>query len=615
MQENPFQLGLTFQEENVVFRVDIPNGRDCALRLYDSLKNTILREYQLLDEHRVGNVYSITIPEAELIGDGYRYVSWDREFIDPYAKRLLGREKFGEQIDLENLYAALENREFDWEQDQPLQLDYQDLLLYKLHVRGYTMHQSSGVKSKGSYRGIVEKIPYLKELGVNAILLMPCVEFNEILNQENFVYGRPKHRIDYRSTEQEQVKLNFWGYTGDAYYFAPKASYASDPRNCIQEMKEMVKQLHRNGIEVLLDMHFPEDLSPITVLECLRFWKLEYHVDGFCINGAPYREHLIATDPFLSRTKLLSATWDTKRIYRQDVIPQFRNLAEYNDGFLVDVRRFLKADEGQVQKLIHRFKKNATQCATINYLADQNGFTLADLYSYDVKHNEENAENNHDGTDYNYSWNCGAEGMTTKKSILQLRYKMMRNALSILLLSQGTPMLQAGDEFGHSQQGNNNAYCQDNEISWIDWKFKKKNNNFLEFCKSLVELRRTHPVFHNSIELKGLDYIACGCPDISFHGKKAWYPDYTNYSRLISVLLNGEYAAINSKEKDVTCFVICNMHWEAQEFDLPDVGKVKDWELIFTTEEGFINGEPKVLKKSMMMKPRTIALVIERKKH
>ena len=295
-------------------------------------------------------------------------------------------------------------------------------------------------------------------------------------------------------------------------------------------------------------------------------------------------------------------------------MPQYRNLAEYNDGFLTDVRRFIKSDEEQVQKLVYRYKKNPSQCAVINYLADQNGFTLADLYSYDVKHNEDNAENNHDGTDYNYSWNCGVEGKTSKKAINELRYKMIRNALAVLFLSQGTPMIQAGDEFGNSQQGNNNAYCQDNEIGWVDWKQNKSNSALFEFCKKIIHLRKSHPVFHNSIELKGMDYIACGYPDLSFHGKKAWYPDYTNYSRLIAFMLNGEYAVINSKRKDFTCFVICNMHWEAQEFDLPDVGKVTEWLLVFTTEEGFYE-EDKVYKKSMMVKPRTIALLIERKKN
>jgi glycogen operon protein len=207
------------------------------------------------------------------------------------------------------------------------------------------------------------------------------------------------------------------------------------------------------------------------------------------------------------------------------------------------------------------------------------------------------------------------EGKTTKKSINQLRSKMMRNALTLLLLSQGTPMIQAGDEFGNSQQGNNNAYCQDNELGWVDWKQKKTNNSLVDYCKSLINLRKLHPVFHNCIELKGLDYIACGHPDVSFHGKKAWYPDYSNYSRLIAIMLNGEYAMIHPSKKDETCFVICNMHWEPQEFDLPEIGKGNEWELFFTTEDGFLTDKLKVLKKSMAMKPRTIALLIERKKN
>lgn len=617
-QRYPLQLGVSKDLDTYIFRVAVPNAKDCTLRLYDSATDSLLREYRATEVNRIGDVFSFTIPKTELTGNCYRYVASEKEFVDPYANRILGREIFGQgDQEVGQVYGAWNFDEFDWEDDQVLQIDYTDMILYKLHVRGYTMHPSSAVRHKGTYKGIIEKIPYLRDLGVNAVLLMPCSEFNEVIHQENQVYGLPRHRIpaiDEQKQNQDSYKINFWGYTTDSYYFAPKSSYASEPQQCIIEFKEMVKQLHKVGIEVLIEMHFSQDLSPITVLDCLRYWKFEYHIDGFRINGNPNIERLLATDSFLTRTKLLSTGWDTTQIFK-DTEPVYRNLAEYNDDFMKDVRRFIRSEEEQVAKVVHRFRKNPAKCAVINYLSDQNGFTLADTYAYDRKHNEDNGENNQDGTNYNYSTNCGVEGKTSKKSVKQLRQLLKFNAVTILLLSQGTPMIQAGDEFANSQQGNNNAYCQDNEIGWVDWRQKKVNLAFNEFVKSLIKLRNTHPVFHNQVELKGLDYIASGYPDISFHGKKAWYPEYTNYSRMIGIMLNGEYAVIDSRHKDITCYLIFNMHTEAYNIDIPDVDKTKEWELLLTTSDGFVRDEKMPIKKSMRIDARSIAVLIERKKN
>lgn len=606
-QRYPLQLGVSQEFDNFIFCVAVPDAKECILRIYDSTSDLLLQEFRL--EERIGDVCFITLPRSDVKGDCYRYFVSGQELIDPYAKRILGRENFGQRnFNETNEYGTWDFTDFDWQDDLALQLDYSDILLYKLHVRGFTMHSNSGVLHKGTYKGVMEKIPYLKELGVNAVLLMPCIEFNELPLQES-VYGRPKN---FNDIQVPRNKINFWGYTTEAYYFAPKASYASEPINCIREMKEMVKKLHKNGIEVLLDMHFSKEHRPIMILESLRFWKFEYHIDGFRINGNPCIEHLLATDPFLTKTKLLSSDWDVERIYR-NVEPAYRNLAEYNDGFMTDIRRFIKSDEEQVGKFAHRVRKNPARCAVINYFADQNGFTLADCYAYDIKHNEANEENNQDGTNYNYSTNCGVEGKTNKKAVKQLRKLNMFNAITALLLCQGTPMLQAGDEFGNSQIGNNNAYCQDNEIGWVDWKQRKVNQALFEFVKRLIQFRKEHPLFHNKIELKGLDYIACGYPDLSFHGKKAWYPDYSNYSRIIGVLLNGEYALIDSKHKDITCYMIYNMHWEEHLIDIPNVGKIKDWEILFTTAEGFCDYDKVVVSKSMRLGARSIAVLIGRK--
>ncbi|MDD5934236.1 MAG: alpha-amylase family glycosyl hydrolase, partial [Clostridiales bacterium] len=529
-QHIPMPMGVTKIQENLIFTVSVPNAKECTLKIYDSKTNQLTGQHTMKQNSRIGSVFSIQIPLRNLKGDCYLYEAMEREFIDPYANRIIGREEFGRREESSSVYGTWCFDEYDWSDEKRTEYSYSDLIIYKLHVRGFTMSPKSGVTHKGTYRGVTEKIPYLKELGINCVFLMPCIDFNEMINQKERYYGVPQYTKSYmnKGTYQPVVaqpadvpKINYWGYTNDGYYFAPKSSYASEPDQCIREFKDMVKALHNASIEVILDMYFPNEFGPLQILECLRSWALNFHIDGFRVNTNATVEQLIATDPYLARTKLLAGNWNTSNIYTKEVVPLYKNLAEYNEGFLYDTRRFLKSDEEQVKSFIERFKKNSDRVGVINYITDHDGFTLNDLYSYDIKHNENNGENNHDGTDYNYSWNCGTEGVTRKKKIKELRLKMQFNALTALFLSQGTPMLLAGDEFGNSQQGNNNAYCQDNEIGWVDWKKKSYNKEQLEFVKQLITLRKKHPVFHNSIELRGIDYISCGKPDISFHGTKA----------------------------------------------------------------------------------------------
>ncbi len=619
-QQFPMPMGVTKSQDNINFTISVPNAKDCSVKIYDSKTNELRNQYVMKQDNRIGCVFSISVPLSEIKGDCYLYEAMNQEFIDPYASRIVGRDKFGEQSEEKRLYGAWAFEDFDWSNEIRTEYSYSDLILYKLHVRGFTMNPKSGVRQKGTFLGVIEKIPYLKDLGINAVFLMPCIEFNEMKNQQEHIYGVPKYTRNYVNkgtyqlceTRREDVpKINYWGYTTDSYYFAPKASYAANPNDCITEFKAMVKALHNASIEVILDMYFPKDYAPMFIIECLRAWVIQYHIDGFRINTDYTTEQLIATDPYLANTKLLATSWNVSNIYAKDVEPLYKNLAEYNEGFLVDIRRFLKSDEEQVGKFLERFKKNSKKQGVINYITDHNGFTLNDLYTYDVKHNEGNGENNCDGTDYNYSWNCGIEGNTRKKKINDLRIKMQYNALTALFLSQGTPMLLAGDEFGNSQLGNNNAYCQDNEIGWVDWKKKASQKDMLQFVKSLIQLRKEHPVFHNALELRGLDYISCGMPDVSFHGTKAWYPDYSNYSRSIGIMLCGQYAVKNRTEKDSTCYLICNMHWEPHVFDLPNLDRTKQWKLCMMTSKGFMKEEQIIVEKSFELEERSMALLLE----
>ena len=411
---------------------------------------------------------------------------------------------------------------YDWEMDQPLKHPYDETILYRLHVRGFTRHTSSGTGERGTFRALTEKIPYLKELGITAVELMMPNEFQEVM-MEDGADGNPY------ATGTPTGRLNYWGY-GAGYLFAPKASYTSGKeKEPEREFKDLVKEFHKNDIEVLVELYFTGEESAALAQEAVRFWVYEYHVDGVHLSGFAPTE-LLASDPLLADTKLLAGSWDGVRVPKTAAAPKLRerrwHLGEYNEGFLIDMRRVLKGDEDQVGRLIYQTRRNPDAYGVINYMAATNGFTMMDMVSCEQKHNEANGENNRDGSDYNYTWNCGVEGTTRKKKIVQMRKKQLRNAFLLLFLSQGTPMFLAGDEFGNSQNGNNNAYCQDNEISWLNWHQLETNRDIYEFVKYMIAFRKAHPVFHLPVEPKNIDYLVCGHPDVSYHGVKTWCPEF-----------------------------------------------------------------------------------------
>lgn len=591
---SPAPLGVSFKGDCYNFAVFLPQADKCEIHIYDIEKAEAAVKLSLFRQEQQPGVFTGKICKNHLPEKwAYLYKAAGKEFVDPYAKYTIGREKFGVSGKLyaaPQEYAAGGTKKFHWGEDHHPHIPYQEMILYKLHVRGFTM-TAPGVRHKGTYKGILEKKGYLKELGINAILLLPCVEFDEILRKEPSFYSIPviteemKQKGIFLQPQKEQYKVNYWGFAKDNCYFAPKASYASNPRQASSEFKQMVKGLHENGIEVLMEMNFQPSDNPNLILESLIWWVQEYHVDGFRINTQVLPEKMAALHPALAGIKLISSGFQTDWIYGAGAAPEPIVLAEYNDGFLNDIRRFVKGDEEMVGRVAGRLERQTGKQGVINYITDNNGFTLADLYSYDVKHNEANGENNSDGTDYNYSWNCGQEGKTRKKKTLKLRSQMRKNALMLLFLSQGTPMLLAGDEFGNSQDGNNNAYCQDNEIGWLSWKELRANQELFEFTKLLIQIRKEHPVFHNSISLKSMDYISCGCPDVSRHGIKAWYPDYSNYSRTLALLLCGKYAKKDHTSTDDSFYLAANMHWEAHEFDLPNPGSGEELTFLVSSDE------------------------------
>lgn len=591
----PYPFGATVLKNGVNFAISLPGEEKCKLNLYDKNTGELIFSVFLTEENRTGNVFHIFIqintPKKRLdqiLGSlesnlnlkdcAYLYQIREKEFIDPYAKIIYGREyyglKKGTKAD-DKIFCGIYSSEFNWEEEKSLQIPLADLFLYKFHMRGFTKHISSQIPEKGTFAGAAQKIPYLKELGINGVQLMPIYEYNEILPQ-----------IGMGITD----KINYWGYSEDNAYFAPKTSYASNTENASLELKNMIQAFHLNGIEVIMEMNFTAATNQLLILECLRYWSSEYHVDGFKLSGENVPYVLLATDPLLGKTKLFAEGWDIDKIYGKESTVSFRNLAEYNVGYSIDARRFLRGDEEQVGGFAYRFARNPEKYGIINYITNHDGFTLMDLYSFDEKHNEKNGENNRDGADYNFSWNCGSEGRTRIRKVVQLRKKMIRNTLAVLFLSQGTPLLLAGDEFGNSQSGNNNAYCQDNEISWLDWSGIENNKDIVTFVKQLIKLRKEHPILHMERPFKNMDYISCGVPDISFHSAKAWYPDYSHYSRMLGVMLAGNYVLINRKEKENSFYFIFNMYWEKRGFDLPSLSEGLNWYLVLDTD-GFYRFE------------------------
>lgn len=597
-----YPMGVTRTENGFHFCV-AAEGTGCNLILFHKGKDKPFKKIPFPAEKRQGNVWEMTIEGGSFDNIEYCYEAEGEIFPDPYGSSFTGREKWGSFSQVKkSMRSPLKEDDYNWEGDRPLEIPYSDMIIYRLHTRGFTKRAALEKAERGTFAAIEEKIPYIKELGVTTVELMPPTEFSEVMMTEHRD-GNP-----YAKDEPTGV-INYWGYT-KGYYFAPKASFSSgkekDPR---REFKDLIKALHKAGLELVIELYFTGKESPVFVLDAVRYWVREYHVDGVHLVGfAPAQ--LLGSDPFLTRTKLWATSWEGISAGSE------KHLGEYNDGFLTDMRRYLKGGEDSLNNAVFRIKRNPKDQGVINYIANTNGFTLADMVSYEIKHNEKNGEDNRDGSNYNYTWNCGIEGPTRKKKIVEMRRQQIRNAVLMVFLSQGTPLIMAGDEFGNSKNGNNNSYCQDNDISWLNWEQLETNRDIYEFVKYVIQFRKAHPVFHMEEEPKVLDYKACGYPDVSFHGVKAWKPEFENFRRQLGIMYSGDYAEKDGKTDDYF-FVAYNMHWEPHEFSLPNLPKGRQWKVAFNTSEGERNGiykegeEPEIKAGRHYMVPaRTIAVFI-----
>lgn len=561
VQGAPLPLGVSRQKEALNFAVEVKEGKQCTLLLYKCGENVPMEKIPMKEEAGTGTVRCVMLSDLPAQVCEYNYEIDGKIVTDPYAKGIAGRERWNDQVDFtpHQVRGKIpQKEEYPWEDDCPLRIPEEDVIAYSLHVRGFTRHSSSKVKKKGTFRGVMEKLPYLKELGINQIQCMPVYEFEE--------RGR---------------KVNYWGY-GEGFFFAPKASYAAD-HDAQKELKELVKTCHRERIEVVLDFPFTAQTRFQIVEDCLRYYVMEYHIDGFLLNPYQVPVEFLRRDPVLSGTKLLIK----------------------DESFQNTMRRFLKGDEGMIASVAEQFRRKTSVSGSCNYITNHTGFTLEDLVSYDVKHNEANGEQNQDGPDYNYSWNCGVEGKTRKKQIVKLRQGQKRNAMFLLMTAQGTPCLLAGDEFGNSQGGNNNVYCQDNETGWVDWSRLGREKSFFHYVKELIAFRKKHGILHQKEALTGTDRSGSGIPDISYHGEAAWQIQQEASSRQLGILYSG------SPKKESNCFLVYNMHWIAHSFALPALPKDQAWYQVMSTEEGFYE-QPLLIegKRSIILEGRSVAAFV-----
>ncbi|MCS6807236.1 MAG: glycogen debranching protein GlgX [Bacteroidota bacterium] len=646
----PIPLGATLVPNGVNFSIFSSSATRCTLVLFNEDEEQPFVEIPLPSEFRIGQVFAITVfdLDVETLEYGFRFEGPNtfgnrfdstRIVSDPYGKLMSGRDEWGKERYSPSVYpfrSKLMFEDFDWEGDTPPGIPFEDLIIYELHVRGFTRHPSSGVAPEhaGTFAGLRKKIPYLKELGINCVELMPIFEFDELeIPRSNPLTG--------------EKLLNYWGYSTTAF-FAPKAGFAATGKFGMQgdELKALVKDLHKAGIEVILDVvfnhtaegdHRGRTLSfrgidnkvyymlapdgsyfnfsgcgntmncnhPVVrqmVRQCLQYWVAEYHIDGFRFDlasalgrsqdGSPMSNppllESLSYDPILANVKLIAEAWDAAGLYQVGSFPGYGRWAEWNGKYRDDVRRFLKSDAGMVGKIALRIQgspdlyDHRSNSASINFITCHDGFTLNDLVSYNTKHNEANGEENRDGANDNYSWNCGVEGETRDTEVHALRERQIKNAFAILLTSQGVPMLYMGDEMRRTQYGNNNAYCHDTEWNWLDWSLLERHENIVRFVQRCIEFRKAHPVLRNKHHFRNQDYLGTGKPDITFHGIKAWQPDWADTSRTLAYMLCGGHAK-NGLTTDDDIYVGMNMYWEALWFELPELSHSKMWHVFVNT--------------------------------
>lgn len=588
---SPEKLGASIYAQGTNFAVEAEKDIDVSLILYD--KNGVeIQEIPFPENSRVGHVCSLFIEKFDYKRYEYAYCIGEKIQMDPYAVRICDGRCGFDTDDYDVMPKADEG------------IPFEEMILYKLHVRGFTKNAGGRIKKKGTFRGVEESISYFKELGINTIEFMPMYEWSEVLGDEESVTFTP------RNGEGSDLK-NYWGYAQKNYYFAPKAAYSvKDP---VRECRQMIRALHQAGMECVMEFYFPKGVNPLLAVDALIYWKLHYGIDGFHIIGEGVPVEAIVRTPILKDTKLFFERVDASWIYGNKQVVE-RTIAEYNKDFMNCGRRLLKGDDSQISNFLYQCRKNPDRHGVINYMANVDGFTLHDMVSYDRKHNEANGEDNQDGVPANDVWNCGAEGPTRKQTVRALRLKQMKNAMLYTFLAQGTPLLYQGDEMGNSQNGNNNAYAMDNAVGWVNWRLTPQNKEFLAFVKEVIAFRKDHSILHQKNSLRMTDYKAYGYPDLSYHDERAWYTDMKSSSRNVGCMYCGKYASKKDGTEDDFIYVAYNAYWENKSFALPKLPEDRKWTVAIQTERSketkLETGEVIPDQKTLEVTPRTVIVLI-----
>ena len=567
-----------FREDGeIVFCGYFSGEKDCGLVFYDQDGKDPIR-VMLPESTRIGRLYSVKIKGIPEDHDRYRLLDGKNETPDPYAFRLYGLSDFSEAPDPERIFGGVFS-------DSPVNMLLQttkdrirtttppeDDFIYLMHVRGFTMSPTSGVpkKHRGTFLGILDKIDHIASLGATAIELMPAYEMVAWEYFDSELTG-----------EEQKERINYWGYT-KGYYFAPRSAYAAgDP---CQEFRTLVAALHKRGIALIMQFWFPHDYPAALLTAVLRHWVKFYGVDGFHLIGGGLNVEIYASDPVLSGIRMYYESVDTGRLPSSAGHSggAERTVSLYRDDFLLAVRHYLKGDDHSLPAFFGALIQNNEKHGVVNYLASYDGFRLYDSVSYEHRVNEANGEGGKDGIADNVTWNCGTAGKTRKQSVLKLRRKQIFNALTMLFCAQGTPMIYSGDEFLDTQDGNNNPYCLDDPVSWVNW---RSESNALgeaaeEFIRFLIRYRRTHRMLCQPAPLRLMDYKAFGFPDLSAHGVDAWQPDFNGFTHCVGMLYCNLYA---KEQNPAFLYCIYNSHWESRRFALPAVPKPLSWTVVVDT--------------------------------
>ena len=652
--------GACVASNGVSFTINSHGATRCTLLLFKPQAPKPYARIPFPDSYRIGDTYSMLV--FDIKPDEFEYAfSFDGPYepakgllfneenvlLDPYSRAVTGQRKWGEKPEGGKDFeyrARVVKSNFDWGNIKQLEQPFEDLVIYETHVRGYTKDKSSGVSAPGTFAGLKDKIPYLKDLGINAVELMPIFEFDE-MESARVVDG---------------VQLyNYWGYN-TVSFFAPNTSYAFNEEHNHEgdELKSLIKALKENGIEIILDVVFNHTAEgnemgpcfsfkgidnnvyymltpdahyynfsgcgnvmncnhPVVrsfIIDCLRHWAIEYRVDGFRFdlasilgrdqNGAPMANppilESLAFDPVLGKMKLIAEAWDAGGLYQVGSFPSWNRWAEWNGRYRDDMRSFLKGDDGMAGNAITRITgsrdlyspESRGHKASVNFMTCHDGFTLYDLYSYNEKHNEKNGWNNTDGDNNGHSWNCGAEGETDDPNVNGLRRRLIKNAFAALLCSRGPAMFFAGDEFCNTQFGNNNAYCQDNIISWLDWSRLEEFKEIHDFVRHMIQFRKEHPILRKMTKPS-----SCQFPEISVHNGTPFNASTDYKTKLIGIM----YAGRNEEDtEDDIVFYCMNAYWEPLVMQLPVLPNGKHWHVDTNTNAEYFDGEDFTAKTELL---------------